>query len=60
MRKISRTLRVCVRVLGAAFDALTTGKKKMCLYYLNDAKKPETRTRRIAELVARLTSARVT
>jgi uncharacterized protein YdeI (YjbR/CyaY-like superfamily) len=39
----------------AAFDALTPGKKKQFLYYLNDAKKPETRTNRIAELVQRLT-----
>ncbi len=34
-----------------AFDALTPGRKKQFLYYLNDAKKPETRAKRIARLV---------
>ena len=35
----------------AAFDAYPPGRKKLCLYYLNDAKKPETRAKRIAHLV---------
>jgi uncharacterized protein YdeI (YjbR/CyaY-like superfamily) len=33
------------------YDAYTPGVKKQCLYYLNDAKRPETRAKRIALLV---------
>ena len=33
------------------FDAYTPGVKKQCLYYLNDAKRPETRAKRIAMIV---------
>jgi uncharacterized protein YdeI (YjbR/CyaY-like superfamily) len=45
------------RALSAApaakkgFEAYTPGVKKQCLYYLNDAKRPETRAKRIASLV---------
>jgi uncharacterized protein YdeI (YjbR/CyaY-like superfamily) len=34
-----------------AYDAYTPGRKKQCLYYINDAKRPETRAKRIAALV---------
>ena len=39
---------------GAAktFDAYTPGMKKQCLYYVNDAKRPETRAKRIGIIVA--------
>ena len=30
------------------YDAYTPGVKKQCLYYINDAKRPETRAKRIA------------
>jgi uncharacterized protein YdeI (YjbR/CyaY-like superfamily) len=33
------------------YDAYTPGMKKQCLHYLNDAKRPETRARRIAVIV---------
>ena len=33
------------------FDAYTPGVKKQCLHYLNDAKRPETRAKRIAMIV---------
>jgi uncharacterized protein YdeI (YjbR/CyaY-like superfamily) len=33
------------------YEAYTPGVKKQCLYYLNDAKRPETRAKRIAALV---------
>ena len=33
------------------YEAYTTAVKKQCLYYLNDAKRPETRAKRIALLV---------
>ncbi len=42
------------RALGATpgakkgYDTYTPGVKKQCLYYLNDAKRPETRAKRIA------------
>jgi uncharacterized protein YdeI (YjbR/CyaY-like superfamily) len=39
-----------------AFDALTPGKRKQFLYYLNDAKKPETRARRIAYVLSELSA----
>jgi uncharacterized protein YdeI (YjbR/CyaY-like superfamily) len=34
------------------YEAYTPAVKKQCLYYLNDAKRPETRAKRIAQLVA--------
>ena len=37
-----------------AFEALTPGKRKQFLYYLNDAKKPETRANRIARVIEQL------
>ena len=40
-----------------AFDALTPGKRKQFLYRLNDAKKPETRAKRIALMIEELTAA---
>jgi uncharacterized protein YdeI (YjbR/CyaY-like superfamily) len=33
------------------YDAYTPSAKKQCLYYLNDAKRPETRAKRIARIV---------
>ena len=33
------------------YDAYTPGVKKQCLYYLNDAKRPETRAKRIAQII---------
>jgi uncharacterized protein YdeI (YjbR/CyaY-like superfamily) len=33
------------------YEAYTPGMKKQCLYYINDAKRPETRAKRIAGLV---------
>ncbi len=33
------------------FDGYTPGVKKQCLHYLNDAKRPETRARRIGIIV---------
>jgi uncharacterized protein YdeI (YjbR/CyaY-like superfamily) len=46
-------LRALKRKAGAkkGFDAYPPGLKKQCLYHLNDAKRPETRARRIAMLV---------
>lgn len=34
-----------------AYDALTPSRRKQCLYYLSDAKKPETRARRVAQII---------
>ncbi len=45
------------RALGATtgarngYQAYTPGMKKQCLHYLNDAKRPETRARRIALII---------
>jgi len=33
------------------YDAYTPGMKKQCLHYLNDAKRPETRAKRIALII---------
>ncbi len=33
------------------YDAYTPAVKKQCLYYLNDAKRPETRAKRIAQII---------
>jgi uncharacterized protein YdeI (YjbR/CyaY-like superfamily) len=33
------------------YEAYTPAVKKQCLYYLNDAKRPETRAKRIAQIV---------
>jgi uncharacterized protein YdeI (YjbR/CyaY-like superfamily) len=38
----------------AAFTALPPGRRKQYLYFMNDAKKEETRRRRIAHLLAQL------
>jgi uncharacterized protein YdeI (YjbR/CyaY-like superfamily) len=35
----------------AYFDALTPGKRKLQILWIEDAKRPETRARRIAEVV---------
>jgi uncharacterized protein YdeI (YjbR/CyaY-like superfamily) len=40
------------------FDAWTPGRQKQCFYYLTDAKKPETRAKRIAKIVEAATSGR--
>jgi uncharacterized protein YdeI (YjbR/CyaY-like superfamily) len=46
-------LRALKKTAGAkkGFDAYTPGVKKQCLYYLNEAKRPETRAKRIALIV---------
>ena len=53
-------LRALKRTAGAkkGFDAYTPGVKKQSLYYLNDAKRPETRTKRIALLVEKAAAGR--
>jgi uncharacterized protein YdeI (YjbR/CyaY-like superfamily) len=47
---LERALKVTPRA-RKGFDACTPGMKKRWLYYLNDAKRPETRARRIAVIV---------
>jgi uncharacterized protein YdeI (YjbR/CyaY-like superfamily) len=49
-------LKTLKKTAGAkkAFDALAPGRRKQFLYYLNDAKKPETRAKRIARVIEEL------
>ena len=49
-------LKALKKTAGAkeAFDALTPGKRKQFLYNLNAAKKPETRAKRVAHVLAQL------
>ncbi len=53
-------LRALKRTAGAkkGFDAYTPGVKKQCLYYLRDAKRSETRAKRIALLVEKAAAGR--
>jgi uncharacterized protein YdeI (YjbR/CyaY-like superfamily) len=41
---------------AAAWAALRPGAKKLCLYSLLSAKRPETRAKRVAEIIAQLTA----
>ena len=45
-------------VAKKGFDAYSPSVKKQCLYYINDAKRPETRARRIALLVEKAAAGR--
>jgi uncharacterized protein YdeI (YjbR/CyaY-like superfamily) len=40
------------------YDAWPPGRQKQCLYYLNDARKPETRAKRIAKVIEAATTGR--